>query len=114
MDFCLEKYPNMNVFVHFTIFIIQNLIYQERKRLSIFMGFQNANEDSFHGFWKFCYFLLCKSFGSFLEGACTNPACNSVSKIHLSPCDCMQLELNMKVHMTIERIMHATKTPGFR
>ena len=41
-------------------------IYHRKWRISIFMGFQNANENEFHGFENIVIWLW-KSFGKVLE-----------------------------------------------
>ena len=42
--------------------------------VSMIIGFQNANENDFHGFGNLVIWLW-KSFGNFSKGVCTDPEC---------------------------------------
>ena len=63
--------------VHFTIYNTKHnqlknyTIYRQKKRFYIFMGFQNANENEFHGFGSLAIWLR-KSFGNLVKGFSTN------------------------------------------
>ena len=51
----------------------------QKYRFCIIMGFLDANENEFHGFWKFGYLALekfWKSVGNMLEVICTSPDVN--------------------------------------
>ena len=74
LDFCLEKYPNMDVFAHFTIFVLQNLIYQEIKKYVVeesgflfLWGFKMQMKIRFMVFGNFVIFCFVKVLEVFLK-----------------------------------------------